>query len=84
MSRRPGSKRLGGERDSVAFGGAFGELLGELGMPVAGLLGHRALSCHALFDRPAVIITVIGFHRRLQPQYVIPHVENVPNFLSDG
>jgi len=78
------SSRSGGEGDSVAFGGALGELLGKLGVPVAGLLGHRSLRGHAFFDRPAVIIAVIGFHLQLQLEHMIPHVEIVPNFLSGG
>jgi hypothetical protein len=48
------------------------------------LLGHRALRGHAFFDRPAMIIAVIGFHRRLQHERLIANLENVPNFLSDG
>ena len=75
---------LGGEWNCFAFSGALGELLGELGVPIAGLLGHCALRGQAFFDRPAMIIAVIGFHPLTPLERVIPHVENVPNFLSGG
>ena len=70
--------------DSVTVGGALGEFLGQLGVPVAGLLSHGALRGHAFFNRPAMIIAVIGFHRRLQLEHLIPRIENVPKVLSDG
>jgi len=41
---------------------ACGEIFGELRVPCAGGLRHRALSSHTFLDRAAAIITLVGLH----------------------
>ena len=58
-----------------------GEIFGELRVPCAGGLRHRALSSHAFLDRAAAIITLVG------PPLVplsLGSLTITPNCLRDG
>lgn len=59
--------RLSGHQSAAGAGGGGvhcpgGEVVGELGVPGFGLIGHRAPRGEPLFDCPAPIISLVRFH----------------------
>ena len=67
--------------DGIGDDRACGEIFGELGVPCAGGLCHRALCSHTFLDRATAIVTLVGLH--LYPLNSAPQSDETRNCLRD-